>query len=254
MTIKRRKDARSALVFSDCHIPFFDPACEAIILETISQLKPDICIINGDYIDCHDISRFANVEPVDLAYEFEEGRKFLRKLRKRYDGPIHAIEGNHEYRLTKYIATQARELRGIRGLTIHEQLDMQELDVAYHQNRGCGSYQFGPVQIRHGERIRKYSAYSARWEFEDIVQASLVMGHTHRQGLFCTNIKANYWAAEAGCTCVLEADYAPNPNWQQGFAIVYLTDKHARCELVSIDKGNAIVSGESYTYLPPKKK
>jgi len=254
LNVKRRKDVRSAIVFSDCHVPFFDPNCEGIILETISQQKPDMVIINGDFIDCHDISRFVNVEPVDLAYEFDEGRKFLRRLRKQYDGPIHYTEGNHEYRLTKYIASQARELRGIRGLTIHEQLDLKPLDITYHQNRGCGSCLFGPIHIRHGERIRKYSAYSARWEFEDIVQASLVMGHTHRQGVFCTNIKTNYWAVEAGCTCLLEADYAPNPNWQQGFAIIKLVDRHAQCDLISINNGKAIIANESYTYIPPKKK
>jgi predicted phosphodiesterase len=254
LNIKRKKDVRSALVFSDCHIPFFDPACEAILLETVARLDPDICVINGDFVDCHDVSSFANIEPVDLAYEFEEGRKFLRKLRKRYDGPIHFTEGNHEYRLTRYLATQARELQGVRGLSIHDQLDMRELGIAYHQNRGCGSYKFGPISIRHGERVRKYSAVSARWEFEDLVQDSLVMGHTHRQGLFCTNIKKNYWAAESGCTCLLEADYAPHPNWQQGFAIVRLSDKHAQCELISVEKGNTIVSGETYTYLPPPKK
>lgn len=242
-------------MFGDSHVPFLDPACAEIVLETIKREKPDKVIHLGDFLDCHDISRFTKIEQVDLAYEFEEGRKFLAKLRKSCgDIPIALLEGNHEYRLTKYIASQAPELRGLRGLSVYDQLDLKDFGITYHQNRGNGMTKFGPVNLRHGVKVSQHSAYSAKNEFEKKVLESFVMGHTHRMGAYFNSINKAYWAIEAGCTCYIDdVEYAPQPiNWQQGFVIIEISDNHATFVPIEIKKSQAIIRGESVVYTAPK--
>ena len=52
------------------------------------------------------------------------------------------------------------------------------------------------------------------------------MGHTHKIGQITARgprLMVAGW--EIGCLCTLEPDYRPNANWQQGLAVITLSEQ-----------------------------
>jgi hypothetical protein len=50
---------------------------------------------------------------------------------------------------------------------------------------------------------------------------SVLIGHTHRAGVFHTNQTGDHAAYENGCLCRLDGlGYAQFPDWQQAFSVV----------------------------------
>lgn len=170
----------------------------------------------------------------------------LAQLRRRLaDTPITFVPGNHEDRLDKFIANSARALKGLEGLSLPEQMKARQLKIDYRGGMyAAGACQIGPVSFRHGEIARKHSAYSAKGEYEDKARRTLVMGHTHRQGMFCVSTGGpSHWAVEGGCLCE-DAEYDPNPNWQRGFVVVEIFDDFAVPKIYRIVNDMCLVDGE----------
>ena len=80
--------------------------------------------------------------------------------------------------------------------------------------------------VLHGTVVRKHSAYSAKAHFENLGKSSF-NNHTHRLGSYYkTDEGGTHVAVECGCMCTLSPKYIDGiPNWQQGFAVIYLNKK-----------------------------
>lgn len=62
-----------SVVIGDMHIPYEDKGAIKKVIQFISYFKPDRIFINGDLIDCLDISRF------ETPLERHDISKFKRK-------------------------------------------------------------------------------------------------------------------------------------------------------------------------------
>ncbi len=162
--------------------------------------------------------------------ELEEAKKFLIDLRERSPhSRIIYIFGNHEWRFEKFIANNARELFGLEGLTMEEQLHCKELEIEVVNSHLMENYfRYGHLLIGHFNKVNKHSAYTAK-NLLDEKGMSLIQNHTHRGGSsYKTDYQETKGAWENFCLCDLHPPYLAIPNWQLGFSAIHTINKTRR--------------------------
>ena len=96
--------------------------------------RPDWLILNGEFQDFWEISSH-DLTPrggKDFKREIETGKKILRSFRRSLPrARITWIEGNHEFRLRKYLIQNARELYGLPGVSVPDIFDLKRLKIEY---------------------------------------------------------------------------------------------------------------------------
>jgi len=211
----------------------------------------------GDLVDAWQISAF-DKDPsrkASLQDDIDEAAGLLRGVRKVLPKAVcYLLEGNHEDRLRRLIWRMPEGQREIARLRVFQSavswpnmLGLADLDFRFVPMQGQARARILPkLIIKHGSVVRRWSAQSAKAEWERYGKSGL-SGHTHRLGAFYTNDfnGAHVWA-ETGCTCSLDPEYCVDPNWQQGCVVVtYVGDRFA-VEPVYIQNGTAIWRGREY--------
>lgn len=219
------------VVLSDVHIPFEDKKAVDLALLFLKDVQPDRIILDGDIVDCWEISKFdkAPRTGATLQDELDQGRAFLKRIREVCPkARIDFIEGNHEFRLKAYLYRKAKELEGLRGVSIPEQLDFQDLNILWHPvRRGASRFvdnyiKVGELYVGHFDAANKYAGYTAK----NLLYSrgvSVLQGHIHRIGMSSWT-RANgeeLVAIENGCLCDRNPSYVSDPNWQSGLSIIH---------------------------------
>ncbi len=209
------------VVIPDTHVPFHDPAAWELALRAIRAVKPDRIVVAGDFADFYAVS-FHSKDPRRRALikdETEIAKRELRRLRG-LAGALDFTEGNHEYRLERYICDRAPALLGI---TSSKEL----LGCDDPQYWGWHAYReilkIGKCHFTHEVGLAgKFAAARSL----DAFQGNLVIGHTHRGGVaydgtmrgdryFCLNVG---WLGDPA-----SIDYAHRTvvrSWQHGLGLV----------------------------------
>ncbi len=229
---------KTGIVVNDLHYPFQDEKAIVKVLGLAAEMQPDYFIVNGDLVDMHKISPFDN-DPLRIANineEFILARIFLEKVAKALpNAEKHFIFGNHEYRFDKYIWKNAKELAGLDGLSVAEQLRLKEYGFAVHYRRQKESYMdLGPFLVGHFSAVSQHSGYTAK-KLLDYHGKSLIQGHVHRGGVHYRTINGKVlMAVENFCLCNLTPEYLINPNWQHGFTLFRIGKNYYDIEPVPI--------------------
>lgn len=219
------------VVISDIHIPFQDNKAVELATYFIRWFQPDHIVINGDLLDFWEISKYDKDPEINFQFkrELELGRKYLKHLRKiAPDSNIVYVEGNHEWRMKGYIISNAKELRGLEGLSVQEQLHLDDLDIEYVELPAGLSrwdsvdYQIGDLYIGHYNVTRKHAGYTAKGLVAD-KGVSVIQAHNHKIGSSFKKLRDGriLRGFESGCLCDTDPNYMSNPNWQQGFVAFY---------------------------------
>jgi len=170
-----------SLIIPDCHIPFEDRRAYELMLfvaHNLSGLKE--IIILGDYADFYDINSHGKDPAVTMKLREERVAvcKRLKELQVNFpDTRKIFIEGNHEYRLARYLANKAPEL--FDTIRVDEFLGLEQYGfefVPYGPDQQCTV--LGSELIARHEPIGGgvHCAHST------VVKASnsVIFGHTHR--------------------------------------------------------------------------
>src|SRR3989441_4697172 len=220
------------VVGNDFHVPFHDERALALFRRFLRRKKPDWLILNGDFCDFWEISRFDRVPRTGKEFreEIQIGKTILRSFRRILPhARITWIEGNHEFRLRRYMIQNARELYGLPGLSVTELFDLSRLRVEYvacHPSASRFTDNFirvGSLYVGHWDKVSMHGGYAAK----SLVEAkgvSILQGHTHRFGAHArTTVDGRVLLGiENFSMCRREASYVAHPNWQLGFSVVYL--------------------------------
>lgn len=253
-------DYLQTVIIPDTQYPWVDKAAEAAVMEYVKAEQPNQIIQLGDFLDLNSLATFRQELPpgerIYLRQEIEIGRERLKawsalapKARKIL------IEGNHEERLSRYLADNGGELADLAsdGLNIPSLLGAKEAGWEYVGPYGAGIWVGfeGGLWATHGEIVRKWSADSAQANVIEKYGHSVIHGHTHRLGSFYHTLQGRTLAGfEAGCLC----DFNRTPrgttvvNWQHGFAVVWTSKKSLRfhVDLIAITDGGFVYGGRKY--------
>jgi hypothetical protein len=254
---------RVALNIPDCHIPFHDKAAYDCMLECAKQVDKQYGIeevnIMGDYLDFLWVSLHSKLPELmsvkeTFKDEIYQGNKKLQELRTLFPkATINFIEGNHEYRLVRYLVAKCPELFDI--ITLQELLKFDEYNITYHpfgknqlvQCLGTDYY------LRHqpwngGKHCAANSLHNKH--------ISLGFGHTHRTQTYKATdplgrriqCRSLGWLGDRSSPVF---SYVDHDNWTQGFEFAYqLPDAKTSeywLDYVEVINGECLYQGFLYT-------
>jgi UDP-2,3-diacylglucosamine pyrophosphatase LpxH len=214
---------------SDLHHPYIDAQAWNFTLRIVRKLQPEIIWIGGDGVDFYNVSQYSRdparketlQDELDIAYQ-----ELVRLRKAAPNAQITYQEGNHEFRLQRYLWTRARELASLRSLELPALLRFEDLGikhVGYNDMR-----KIGHLYHIHGSEVGGGSANVARGKLLKMYN-NVIFGHHHRHEVSTIrNANGTVYAAYAnGMLGRFDAEYCMNPQWTQGITQVRYTKSGA---------------------------
>ncbi len=243
----RFTDSEERILFvPDCHWPYCDRAAWGVMLRCAAKIRPTRIVVLGDFLDffqcsSHDSDprRYTSVQS-----DLQSANRALDELDSLGATHKHFIEGNHEFRLLKYLWKRAPAL--LESMKLPELLrlgDRQWTWTPYRQH-----LQVGDVWVTHD------TGHAGAWAHQrsgNDFMASTVIGHTHRLATlsFGNSLGQRFVTAMFGWLgSVPEADYLHMAkrmkDWSHGFGIGWQYNGHVHLQAVPIVNYSAVLGGE----------
>ncbi len=165
------------LVIPDTHAPFHSEGAWAVAKAAAFNLQPDALVVIGDFADCYSVSRYPKsaARRTSLKSELDVARRMLHEIAPCAPQRIFC-EGNHEWRLERFINERAPELYGLVGI---KELLLDPADewtwVPYQSWTQIGKMAFSHDVGRSGVNAGRQTLQ----EFG----GNICFGHTHRGGV-----------------------------------------------------------------------
>jgi len=232
------------VIGNDSHHPFHDQRTCDMFVDFIAEEQPNMVVLNGDMLDCYNISSF-NKDPLTketLQEEVDSCYWFLHSIREAAgkDCKIVYIEGNHENRMQRFLWGKAPQLWSLDCLKIEGLLWLDELDIQYRQ-----SIDIGKFHIYHGSLVRQDAGYTAKAEYLKNGQSGIT-GHTHRDAKFTKRTRGGHYVwYENFCMCDLDAEYINGvANWTQGWSMLTTVGSRQYVDQIPVINHRYIWKGE----------
>lgn len=237
-----------ALLIPDCHIPNHDEKAWGLMLRAAMALRPKHIVILGDFADGETLSSHAPTQPglQDFEAELAAVNKCLDQLDcLKAENKIY-IEGNHEFRLDRYLMERAPGLyHSVKWQNVLKLHYRGWTWVPYRK-----SVKLGKLNLTHDTGSAGMNAHRAS---SKAFGGSCVIGHTHRMAVEITGRfdGTPYLAAMLGWLGDAEkaATYlheAKASDWVHGFGVAYLEPQTGIVHLqpVPIVSGKCVVAGQ----------
>ncbi len=245
---------KKALIIPDCHIPSEDKKAYSLMLKVAKALKVDEIVILGDFADFYAVNSHGThpqVIPM-IIDEVEAVKKRLDQLDEMFPKAKKIyIEGNHEFRLERFLLQKAPALFGVTStehlLDINRRKNWKFIRYAPNQShKVLGS----KLKARHEPLASSAKATAAK------ALTSLVYGHIHRieeshiVGLDGTNhvCFSVGWLGDKSYDKIF-GYVKTHHQWQLGFGLVYSDKKtnyfyHEKVHI--LDNYTCVVNGKLY--------
>jgi hypothetical protein len=234
----------NGLLLADLHIPYHDNTVIKTVIDWTKHYRKthplEFILINGDLIDCYQLSHFVR-DPRNRKFkeEIEDTKDFLQVLNDLFKVPIYFKEANHERRYETYLYTKADELVGVKEFDMEHILHLKEYNCTYITDKRV--IKFGHLNIIHGDEYQRgmnSPVSPARTVALKAKEPTLVC-HWHktseqndrtigRKLLTCWSV---------GCLCSLSPKYAPLNDWNNGFASLSRDEDVFRVINLRIEEG-----------------
>ena len=226
---------KRALIIADLHIPYHDIKAISLCFDYAVKEKPDLIIINGDLIDCYQLSRFVrNPNNRNFASELECMKKFFESLQNTFPkAKIVYKFGNHELRYEHFLYTKAKELDGVEEIEFKNIIQARAKGIDLVDDKTI--IMLNKLPIVHGHEFGKSvfnPVNTARGLFLRGIHTCL-QSHTHRPSKHSepNMFKKKIVTWSLGCLCGLYPDYAIMNKWEHGFAMVDLDENKINFEV-----------------------
>jgi hypothetical protein len=219
------------LILSDVHIPHHDRRTVENAVEEARRRNAVGVLLNGDIMDCGGASSHHDRDPSepDLEEEIEKMGQLLAWLRSRLpNARVVWKEGNHEYRLPRYLRNNAPALCGAsKRFTLPKLVESENHGVEWVD---CGRVvDLGKLPVFHGHEFKGGGGVNVgRWLFLRALESALC-GHLHRSSEHVETTCKNrvLITTSVGCACFLHPRWLPNNKWNHGWAHVAVANDGA---------------------------
>jgi len=217
-------------ILSDIHFPYYDKAALNAAISFLIDWEPDCIILDGDIIDCYQMSNFEkDKRQRSFKYELDLLKTFFVQLRELFHTQriIYKI-GNHEERYEKQILQNIPELIELEYFHFENVIQADRYNIEVVKNKRI--IKAGHLNIVHGHEFAKgfIAPVNVARGFYLKAKTNVIAGHHHR---ISENMEKDLndkqiGAWSLGCLCELHPHYMPINSWQHGFAVVenYGTD------------------------------
>lgn len=217
-------EGKKSLVIGDLHSPYYDRDALICSLEAGGEAKVDTVILNGDLIDCYELSRFEK-DPRNRGFKEEINHtiKLLQQIRKIFPR-AHIIFkiGNHDNRLERYLRVKAPELLGFEVMQIGNLLRCDEMCITVLDS--SRTMKIGSLNVLHGHEFGKTmsSPVNPARGLYNKGKENALCSHFHRTSQHSektmNDTVISCWSI--GCLSELSPEYLRFNSWNHGFAIV----------------------------------
>lgn len=209
---------------SDIHFPYEDSRAWALTCGLLPHLDLTGVILGGDIVDFEPISKFVEhpQRKLDLKPQLLDARKQLLRFRKVVgDKPVIYLQGNHEYRMERYIYQRAPELAGIDALTVPELIKLNKDDLDIQWKDRTVVLTLGHLHVSHGDQIKAGGLSPARSIYQK-VGCNMLVGHHHKFDRYMHRLYGSslHGTWVNGTLASLNPDWTFFPQWHSGFTVV----------------------------------
>ncbi len=237
------------IYLNDVHIPHEDATAVSLALQIIRSVQPDYVHLNGDTLDCPQLSRWPRdpLTETKLKDDLDAHAEFLCKVRRAAPkARIVFNAGNHEHRYT-LVMWNNQHLFGLEDFRPSKVLRLEKFNIPYHPYGTKLDHQ--GWTWTHGAKTNKHAGYAAKAMAEDFM-CNIIFAHGHKAGLHeKRGFKHSALAMEVPCLCDLSPGYVNGvANWSHGIGFLY-NRKHYRYalpQLIRFDAGVALVGDKAF--------
>jgi hypothetical protein len=240
---------KTYIIVPDIHVPFHDRKFIKLTNKIIKEINPDGLVQLGDALDAFQISTYSK-DPARRNYlveDIDEYKLILNEWARnlKSGAQIHLLCGNHENRLSRYIAGQCRDLHGLvpdwktlLGIDLRNKCGTHKWH--WHPYMKWNSCQIGDVVIHHGFYYNQHVAMTMLAKYK----CSMISGHVHRVQ-YVTD--GHHYAATLGHGSD-ESDTAHNPvptGWQQCLGLLHVSNSgKTSLDIITVKDGKAVLHGK----------
>lgn len=217
-----RKTAETYRILSmwDVHVPDADGFALKAVLDFARDQQPDHIVLGGDFLELESCSMHGgNANPHALLDEIKAGRKTLERIRNTCpDAKLTYLEGNHETRLQRVVASSLPTFSG--ALDVPTLLDLRSLECEWVPFRKLWQPDIrgvtGHLAYTHGEWATLHHAK----KHLDMYGMSVRYGHTHRPQTTTRGFGDGRVLYAIGSPCLRTLDpswIGPHNGWLHGF-------------------------------------
>lgn len=229
---------KTILGANDLHDKECDPFWLSVFIDTAKRVQPDVIVLNGDVFDLAEFGKYS-VDPRN--WDIVGSIKFVHEqilapLRAACpSAQIDIIEGNHEYRLCRFMAEAAPAMRALlsdlHGWDIARLLGLHEYGVNYVAKGNLKSFTKSDAKKEVARNYRIYFDTVMANHYPDARSMGMPgwNGHHHSHHsyqMFNPKFGAYEWH-QFGCGHHRDADYCAGEKWGMGFGLIHIdTHKH----------------------------
>lgn len=217
--IKETVEDGFVVCFSDAHLWFEEKSrAHEALLKIVKKIKPSLVVANGDVLDGARISRHdpSGLDPTPtLGEELHIAKLHMAELARACSGSKRYFTlGNHDSRLSRYLAIHAPEMDGVDGSRLDHHILGWTFCMALDVN--------DDVVIRHAFRGGIHATYNNTLHDG----RTIVTGHLHAQMVRpFTDARGTRWGVDLGCLAdpswpQFNYTIAATKNWRSGFAVL----------------------------------
>jgi len=207
-------------ILSDIHLPYHNMDALTEALTELKKNKVDAVLLNGDTIDCHQLSRFVkDPKKRDFKYEIDMLKEFFNRLDEILGAKIYFKIGNHEARYEHFLMMKAHELRGIEDFEFANIIKAREKGIQV-----IASNQFMKINSLNGIHGHEYFGVTSPVNIARGLymkgKTSAFQGHNHQTSEHTeTDMNGNITTTwSIGCLSELHPSYMPLNKHNHGYA------------------------------------
>lgn len=217
------------LIFPDFQIPYHDAGYVNNLIKLAGDMNPDGVVFIGDNIDCLAPAVWSSGSAAEftasLQNELDVWATVAKDLRKVYDGWVGVHMGNHEKRITTYLAKKAPAFSSLRSLELENLMQLDKFSF----ERLPDHYDIAPGWVTHHGDYCSLSDIAGRTasNYSSKIGKSVIIGHTHRAGIIAESTGYNSswkwtYGMEVGHAMdTTKAGYTNGvANWQKAFGVL----------------------------------
>ena len=202
----------------DVHVPEADAWSFKAVIDFAKDSQPNHIVLGGDFLELESCSQHGGIaSPNALVDDIKAGRKALDRLREACPSAAFTyLEGNHETRLNRTVASQLPTFDG--ALSLRELLRLDEMGCEWVPYRKLWTPPIPNAELAytHGEWA---SLHHAKKHVE-AYGMSVRYGHTHRPQTYSRSYGDGRIVVGIGTGCLRTLDpgwIGPNNGWTHGF-------------------------------------